>query len=164
MIVMTLNCRGLASTPKKLAIRRLIEDQFLDVIFVQETMCDGSLLVNALEIMLKEWKFVSVDAKGRSGGLLLGWRYRHLHMLNAWACCSGLCVSLFSIELKMNFCFLNLYGPYVDREVFWSNLVSLDCFKSSALIFGGDLNFSVGFSEIWGAKARVDTLSDFFTR
>ena len=66
-------------------------------------------------------------------------------MLNAWACCLGLCVSLFSIELKMNLCFLNLYGPYVDREVFWSNLVTLDCLKSYALIFGGDLNFSVGF-------------------
>jgi len=72
MIVMTLNCRGLASAPKKLAICRLIEEQFLDVIFVQETMCDGSLLVIALESMLKDWDFVSVDSKGRLGGLLLG--------------------------------------------------------------------------------------------
>ena len=68
MIVMTLNCRGLDNTPKKLAIRRMIEDYFLDVIFVQETMCDGSLLVGALEIMLTEWKFVFVDAKGKYGG------------------------------------------------------------------------------------------------
>ena len=148
MVVMTLNCKGLASTPKKLAIRRLIEDQFLKVIFVQETMCDGSFLVTALESMLKEWNFVFIDAKGRSGGLLLGWRFRHLLLLNAWACYSGLCVLLFSIELKMNFCILNLYGPYVDRESFWSNLVSLDCFKSSALIMGQDLNFSMGYSEI----------------
>ena len=54
MIVMTLNCRGLAITPKKLAIRMLIEDQFLDVLFVQESMCDGTLLVGALEIMLND--------------------------------------------------------------------------------------------------------------
>ena len=67
MIVMTLNCRGLASTPKKLVICRLIEEQFLDVIFVQETMCDGSLLAIALESMLKDWDFVSVDSKGRLG-------------------------------------------------------------------------------------------------
>ena len=87
-----------------------------------------------------------------------------MHLLNAWACCSGLCVLLFSIELKMKFYFLNLYGPYVDREVYWSHLVSLDCFKSSALIMGGDLNFSMGYSEIWGTKARVDPLSDFFNR
>ena len=64
----------------------------------------------------------------------------------------------------MKFYFLNLYGPYVDREVFWSNLVSLDYLKGSALIFGGDLNFFVGFFEIRGAKAKVDPLSDFFSR
>ena len=69
MIVMNLNCRGLASTPKNLVIHRLIEDQFLDVIFVQETMCNGTLLVGDLEIMLNDWNFVSVDAKGNSGGL-----------------------------------------------------------------------------------------------
>ena len=52
----------------------------------------------------------------------------------------------------------------MDREVFWPNLVSLDFFKSSALIMGGDLNFSMGYTEIWGAKARVDPLSDFLSR
>ena len=52
----------------------------------------------------------------------------------------------------------------MDREAFWSNLVSLDCFKNYALIMGGDLNFSMGYFGIWGAKARVDSLSDFFSR
>ena len=33
MILMTLNCRGLASKPKKLAICRLVEEQHLDVVF-----------------------------------------------------------------------------------------------------------------------------------
>ena len=32
------------------------------------------------------------------------------------------------------------------------------------MIFGGDLNFSLGCSEIWGVKARVDCLSDFFSK
>ena len=63
MIVMTLNCHGLASNPKKLAVRRLIEEQAIDVLFLQETMSDGSILVSELEVMFKEWKFVSVDAK-----------------------------------------------------------------------------------------------------
>ena len=39
----------------------------------------------------------------------------------------------------------------------------MDCLLCNNLIFGGDLNYSVGFSEIWGAKARVDSLSDYFT-
>ena len=72
MILMTLNCRGLAYLPKKLAVKRLIEKQSLDVIFLQETMLDGCVLVKEMESMLKEWQFISVDAKGRSEGLLLG--------------------------------------------------------------------------------------------
>ena len=45
MIVMTLNCRGLASKPKKLTICRLVADQSIDVLFLQETMGDGVCLL-----------------------------------------------------------------------------------------------------------------------
>ena len=38
----------------------------------------------------------------------------------------------------------------------------MECFKSPFLVFGGDLNFSLGLSEIWGDRAHVDVLSDFF--
>ena len=118
MIMMTLNYRDLASLPKKLAVRRLIDEQSLDVIFLQETMCDGCILVREMELLLKDWKFVSVDAKGRYGGLLLGWRTRNFHLLNAWAMTSGLCVVLYSFELQLDLCFINIYGPYIDREAF----------------------------------------------
>ena len=39
--------------------------------------------------------------------------------------------------------------------------MSLNCTK---IIFGGDLNFSMGLSEIWGDRARSDCLSDFFAK
>ena len=39
----------------------------------------------------------------------------------------------------------------------------MDCFKSTYLVLGGDINFSLGLSEIWGVNARVDALTDFFT-
>ena len=38
----------------------------------------------------------------------------------------------------------------------------MECFKCPNLVVGGDLNFSLGQSEIWGVKARVDVLTDFF--
>ena len=95
MIMMTLNFRGLASLPKKLAVQRLIDEQFLDIIFLQETMCDGIILVGELELMLKDWKFVSVEAKGRSGGLLLGWRTRNFHLLAMHGFCVLPCVLFF---------------------------------------------------------------------
>ena len=77
---------------------------------------------------------------------------------------SVLSASLYSIELKMALCCVNLYGPYVDRERFWINMFKIECIKSSKLILGGDLNYSIGFFEIWGVRARVDILLDFFIR
>ena len=162
MIVMTLNCRGLASKPKKLAVCRLVTEQSFDVLFLQETMGDGVLFAGDLDFLLSGWTFVSVDAKGKSRGLLLGWRSRFLLFLNSWAMDSRLCVSLYSTELKMDLCFVNVYGAYVEREGFWNKLldfVSLNCTK---LIFGGDLNFSLGLSEICGVRAKINCLSGFF--
>ena len=42
--------------------------------------------------------------------------------------------------------------------------MKLDCLKCDKLILGGDLNFSMGFSKIWGTKARLDPLFDFFIK
>ena len=55
----------------------------LDVIYLQETMCEGCMLVKDLELMLNGWQFVSVDARGRSRGLLVGWKTRNFLLLNA---------------------------------------------------------------------------------
>ena len=86
-----------------------------------------------------------MDARGKSGGLLLGWRSRFFHSLNAWGVGSGICASLFSIELNLALCLANIYGPYSDKEVFWKNLLDMECLKCQKLILGGDLNFSMGF-------------------
>ena len=99
MILLTLNCRGLASQPKKLAVKRIIDKQVVDVIFLQETMIEGCVLVKDLELLIHGWQFISVDAKGRSGGLLLGWKSCKFLFQNAWAMTSGLCAVLHSFEL-----------------------------------------------------------------
>ena len=75
MIVTTLNCRGLDSLPNKLAVRRMVEDQLVDVLFLQEIMGDGFSIARDLESLLSGWIFVSLDATGKFGGLLLGWRF-----------------------------------------------------------------------------------------
>ena len=61
---------------------------------------------------------------------------------------SSLCVVLHSIKLQLDLSFINLYGPYSDRKFFWNNISRMDCFKCPYLVFGGDLNFSLGLSEI----------------
>ena len=97
-----------------------------------------------------------MDAKGKSGGLLLGWRTHQFQLINAWAMGSSMCALLHSFELKLTICCINMYEPYVDREIFWYNLPKLERLKSSKMILGGDLNFSVRLSKIWGVKDRAD--------
>ena len=53
MILMTLNVRGLASLPKKLV--RLIDQHAVDVIFIQEKMIEGCVLVQYLELLIHGW-------------------------------------------------------------------------------------------------------------
>ena len=94
MIVTTLKCRGLASSPKKIIVRRLVEDQNIDVLFLQEIMGNGLCLAAEMESMFVGWIFISLDAKGKSGGLLIGWRKRLFNLVNAWEMDSGLSASL----------------------------------------------------------------------
>ena len=62
MILMALNCRGLASKPKKLVVCKLVEDQHVNVLFLQESMGNGTLFADELESMLRGWNFLSLDA------------------------------------------------------------------------------------------------------
>ena len=56
---------------------RLVEDQLINVLFLQEIMGDGQSLAGELELLLSSWVFISLDAKAKYGVLLLGWRIRH---------------------------------------------------------------------------------------
>jgi len=44
----------------------------------------------------------------------------------------------------------------------WSSILLLHHVQEDNLILGGDLNFSIRYSESWGHNAQIDFLSDFF--
>jgi len=51
----------------------------------------------------------------------------------------------------------NVYGPLQDRVVLWDNLITRSFMKEEKFIFGGDLNFSLGISEVWGPHLHLDS-------
>ena len=57
---------------------------------------------------------------------------------------------------------LNVYGPYKDRQSFWDHIYKLGLLNLENLILGGDLNFTLGTSEVWGGRQTDDPLSDYF--
>jgi hypothetical protein len=52
MKIMSLNCRGLASPSKKIALKRPIFSNHSDLVLLQETMGSESIVVQLLEKLL----------------------------------------------------------------------------------------------------------------
>lgn len=68
MILLSYNCRGLASHPKKLALRDLIRQNNPDILMLQETLGKGEKIIDLLSKLLLGWVFQALDANGHFGG------------------------------------------------------------------------------------------------
>lgn len=73
MKCLSFNYRGLASTSKKLAMRRLIENKPSDIIMLQETLVNAEPIEQTLLSIRPRWHFHAMDALGRAGGLAIGY-------------------------------------------------------------------------------------------
>jgi hypothetical protein len=73
--------------------------------------------------------------------------------------------SLLSLEIGKELTYLNLYGPYSNRMEYWEHFFNSSWLHRGMVVLGGDLNFSLGASEIWGPLSQVDSLFlNFFIR
>eukprot|EP00253_Pinus_taeda_P014598 PITA_14598 len=70
-------------------------------------------------------------------------------------------MDLFSADLGMDLRIVNIYAPCSQREAFWQHILQLPLLNEDHVIIGGDLNFSLGFRESWGANAQIDPISNF---
>jgi hypothetical protein len=104
-----------------------------------------------------------VDAKGRSGGLATGWCLKSCKCDRIWGFDSGIGLNMYSTELGHSLLLINIYGPYVDRKRYWDTLEKCSWFSEQEVVVGGDLNFSLGASEVWGPRSSLDPLVDYFT-
>jgi hypothetical protein len=59
---------------------------------------------------------------------------------------------------------VNIYGPCQNRGPYWDKIFSKSFLKDQQVILGGDLKFSLGFSEVWGTHVREDPLTSFFSQ
>ena len=58
----------MASPAKKLAFRRLLEIEMVDIIFLQETLAPSDQIIPALEALALGWHFKALDVHGQFGG------------------------------------------------------------------------------------------------
>ena len=83
MIILSYNFRGLASLPKKLALKELMKLHNLNVLFLEETLGQGEEVLDTLTRIFPGWVFHSLDAQGRSGGIASGFNPTKLKGLSS---------------------------------------------------------------------------------
>ena len=83
MKFVSLNCRGLESTWKKLALKRMMEVLSLEVILPQETMGQEMEVETSLTSILPQYSFTVKSAIGHSGGLAIGWKKTSIRCTNS---------------------------------------------------------------------------------
>jgi len=164
MKVMSFNCRGLAGPKKKSALMRVLTLEHPDVILLQETLGVGEIVKDRLESWLAGWSFVTLDVRGRSGGMAVGWKTSVMKVQTAWGMESILGVELRSADLGICLKVINVYGPYLNRITFWDTFFQNPFLDEDMVVIGGDLNFSLGLSEVWGPHAHSDVLASYFNR
>eukprot|EP00253_Pinus_taeda_P004076 PITA_04076 len=162
MILASWNCRGLASKSKKLALREWLQNSKSDILFLQETLGNGSEVELSLKSLLPRWTFLAIDSSGHSGGLAIGFREGRIKCLNLWGMKQVMGMEIISLDFPSPFLIVNIYGPCQGRELFWTDLMKKAVMSSPLMVVGGDLNFSLGRAEAWGPSAREDPLTEFF--
>lgn len=161
MKCLSFNCRGLDSTPKKLALKRIFEVESPDIILLQETLGPAESITHALSSLSARWNFLASDALGRSGGLVIGYNPKSIKLDSSWGGHGFMGAAIFSIDLGLTLRIINIYGPCHQRENFWSHLLDCNLMSLDRIILGGDMNFSLGFSESWGLMAQTDPITNF---
>jgi exonuclease III len=148
MRILSFNCLGLANPTKKPSLRRFIEKTSPEVILLQETLGDSVSVTKSLETLLPGWSFAAVDGRGCLGGLATGWKTRCCKLESVWGLASRIGLTISSIDLGRNLTIINIYGPHQDCQLYWNSLAESEWFKDKDFLLGGDLNFSLGASDV----------------
>ena len=164
MKLMSFNCWGLAGPHKISTLKRVVGLEHLGILLLQETLGVGDVVKTKLENWFLGWDFTTLDVRGCSGVLEIGWNEKTVKALNLWGKESVLGINFQALALQTSFIVFNIYGLYLDMIPFWESRFNNPLLRGESVILGGDLNFSLGQAEVWGPHTRADLLIDYFTQ
>ena len=145
MRILTLNFHGLGGLVKQKSLCHLIVSLSPDVVLLQETMTSSYLALFAFSKLFPGWEFCALSSKGLSGGILSGWNPKLLKC-KSFHIAAGILLKASIRGSSFKLSILNCYGPYLNRDSFWSVVAIGGLLSLPNLILAGDLNFTFNAS------------------
>ena len=81
MKIMSFNVVG---PHKRTTLKRVVNLEHPDILLLHETLGVGDVIKDRLESWFLGWVFAVLDARGRSGGLAIGWKEASVKAINLW--------------------------------------------------------------------------------
>lgn len=138
MICLSWNCRGLASKPKKLALKELVMSSSPNIVLLQETLGKSLDVEMALSSLLPGWQFFAADSVGHSGGLAIGFRVGKLKIVSLWGMTHAMGMEFQCLDFDFPLMILNIYGPCQGRVNFWTDLLLKFDYRRRLKFFHGE--------------------------
>jgi hypothetical protein len=128
---------------------------------LQETLVVEEKARRFMDSLVPIWYICAIDYVGTSSKLLPAWDPKN-YALTPYLCEGGIFLKGSSRINKHDFCILNVYGSFTARQDFWDRLALRGILDFKNLILAGDLNFTIGVNEVWGASSHLDKMANFF--
>jgi hypothetical protein len=132
-----------------------------DIIFLQETLVDGTKVRTFLNKFCPNWHTCTASSSGTSGGLAVSWDPTKFTLV-PYLCCGGILLTGTSLWNDQSITLLNMYGPCSDIKLFWDKVAASGLLDHTNLIVVGDLNFTTNVGEVWGSSTSLDPLAGYF--
>ena len=111
MIVLSWNVRGLNNIPRQKVVRRLIESQSPDLVFIQETKLSLDALANCAARIWPQGSWQGVGAWNSLGGVACFWDPRKVSPLWWFSSRSSISLIATSFENGERCLLSNIYAP-----------------------------------------------------
>lgn len=111
MKVISWNARGLNRQIEQVLLKRKVQKEKTDIIFVQETKCASNTIYNASKKLGRQMEYLETASHGWEGGLVTLWNPHVIKILSFEATRSFIAIEVQVIGNSETYLCTNVYGP-----------------------------------------------------